>query len=37
METTASPATHDPGVAESADRMIEVRDGTIARDTAAAA
>jgi len=29
--------THDPGVAESADRIIEVRDGTIARDTAAAA
>ncbi len=29
--------THDPGVAESADRIIEVRDGTIARDTAVAA
>ncbi|MGI8999907.1 MAG: hypothetical protein ACR2GO_09400 [Candidatus Limnocylindria bacterium] len=27
--------THYPGVAESADRVIEVRDGTIVRDAAA--
>ncbi len=33
--TTFVIVTHDTGVAESADRVIEVRDGMLARDTAA--
>jgi lipoprotein-releasing system ATP-binding protein len=35
--TTFVIVTHDPGVAETADRMIEVSDGTIARDVSLAA
>jgi lipoprotein-releasing system ATP-binding protein len=35
--TTFVIVTHDAGVAETADRMIEVADGTIARDVALAA
>ncbi|CAN5266713.1 hypothetical protein BH23CHL9_BH23CHL9_07420 [soil metagenome] len=33
--TTFVIVTHDTGVAESADRAIEMRDGMIARDAAA--
>jgi lipoprotein-releasing system ATP-binding protein len=33
LGTTFAIVTHDPGMADLADRVIEVRDGTIARDT----
>ncbi len=36
LGTTFAIVTHDPGMAEIADRVIEVRDGTISRDTAGA-
>ncbi len=37
LRTTFAIVTHDVGMADTADRVIEVRDGTIARDTALAA